>query len=140
MLNPPPPVVCGSVVVLQAAQIQLDRAAEDFRALHQERQDLIRQWDEARYAMKSRDEAVQVREREGHTDPALNSHARATHELKDEMLGVRPVHVARRRGVCGKQPPSIVAAASWGWRVPLRHSTPCATLVCPIAGHGNSLC
>ena len=47
-------------LVLQAAQIQLDRAAQDFRQLHQERQDLIRQWDEARDAMKSRDEAIQV--------------------------------------------------------------------------------
>jgi len=46
--------------VLQAAQIQLDRAAQDFRQLHQERQGLIRQWDEARDAMKSRDEAIQV--------------------------------------------------------------------------------
>eukprot|EP00878_Enallax_costatus_P027581 GHUV01029712.1.p1 GENE.GHUV01029712.1~~GHUV01029712.1.p1 ORF type:complete len:477 (+),score=186.93 GHUV01029712.1:553-1983(+) len=44
----------------QAAQIQLDRAAQDFRQLHQERQDLIRQWDEARDAMKTRDEAIQV--------------------------------------------------------------------------------
>lgn len=44
----------------QAAQIQLDRAAQDFRQLHQERQDLIRQWDEAREAMKHRDEAIQV--------------------------------------------------------------------------------
>lgn len=48
---------CGCA---QAAQIQLDRAAQDFRQLHQERQDLIRQWDEARDAMKSRDEAIQV--------------------------------------------------------------------------------
>lgn len=44
----------------QAAQIQLDRAAQDFRQLHQERQDLIRLWDEAREAMKHRDEAIQV--------------------------------------------------------------------------------
>lgn len=44
----------------QAAQIQLDRAAQDFRQLHQERQELIRQWDEAREAMKQRDEAIQV--------------------------------------------------------------------------------
>lgn len=53
-------VVALAVLMLQAAQIQLDRAAEDFRQLHQERQDLIRQWDEARDAMKSRDEAIQV--------------------------------------------------------------------------------
>lgn len=55
-----PAHVCYATCLLQAAQIQLDRAAQDFRQLHQERQDLIRQWDEARDAMKSRDEAIQV--------------------------------------------------------------------------------
>lgn len=33
----------AEVLDTQAAQIQLDKAAEDFRKLHQERQDLIRQ-------------------------------------------------------------------------------------------------
>mgnify|MGYP001807349858 CR=1 FL=1 len=33
----------AEVVETQAAQIQLDKAAEDFRKLHVERQDLIRQ-------------------------------------------------------------------------------------------------
>jgi hypothetical protein len=54
----------------QAAQIQLDRTAQDFRQLHQERQDLIRQWDEARHTMLSRDEAIQVRWQA----PALRRH------------------------------------------------------------------
>ncbi len=31
----------------QASQIQLNRAADDFRTLHAERQDLLKQWDEA---------------------------------------------------------------------------------------------
>lgn len=48
------------VVETQAAQIQLDKAAEDFRKLHGERQDLIRQWDEAMEAMKQRDVAIGV--------------------------------------------------------------------------------
>ena len=51
----------SEVTETQAAQIQLDRAAEDFRQLHEERQQLIKQWDEAIEAMKRRDEAVQVR-------------------------------------------------------------------------------
>jgi Rad3-related DNA helicase len=50
----------NEVTETQAAQIQLDRAAEDFRQLHEERQQLIKQWDEAIEAMKRRDEAVQV--------------------------------------------------------------------------------
>jgi chromosome segregation ATPase len=44
----------------QASQIQLDKAADDFRQLHAERQDLIRQWDEAMEAMKHRDSAIAV--------------------------------------------------------------------------------
>ena len=36
----------------QAAQIQLDRTAEEYRALHRERQALLAQWDEAREAMR----------------------------------------------------------------------------------------
>jgi|UniRef100_A0A7S4FGB3 chromosome segregation ATPase len=42
----------------QAAQIELDKTAEDFKNLHKERQDLIRQWEEAIQAMHRRDEAI----------------------------------------------------------------------------------
>eukprot|EP01006_Ploeotia_vitrea_P056923 TRINITY_DN68136_c1_g1_i25.p1 TRINITY_DN68136_c1_g1~~TRINITY_DN68136_c1_g1_i25.p1 ORF type:complete len:882 (-),score=182.33 TRINITY_DN68136_c1_g1_i25:2396-5041(-) len=42
----------------QAAQIELDKTAEDFRNLHKERQDLIRQWEESIQAMHKRDEAI----------------------------------------------------------------------------------
>ncbi|GAX79427.1 hypothetical protein CEUSTIGMA_g6868.t1 [Chlamydomonas eustigma] len=48
----------AEVMETQAAQIQLDKAAEDFRKLHAERQDLIRQWDEAMTAMTHRDAAI----------------------------------------------------------------------------------
>ncbi|KAG2493473.1 hypothetical protein HYH03_008290 [Edaphochlamys debaryana] len=48
----------SEVVETQAAQIQLDKAAEDFRKLHVERQDLIRQWEEAVEAMRHRDTAI----------------------------------------------------------------------------------
>eukprot|EP00195_Chlamydomonas_chlamydogama_P009299 CAMPEP_0202915398 /NCGR_PEP_ID=MMETSP1392-20130828/65575_1 /ASSEMBLY_ACC=CAM_ASM_000868 /TAXON_ID=225041 /ORGANISM="Chlamydomonas chlamydogama, Strain SAG 11-48b" /LENGTH=937 /DNA_ID=CAMNT_0049607407 /DNA_START=168 /DNA_END=2981 /DNA_ORIENTATION=- len=50
----------SEVMETQAAQIQLDKAAEDFRKLHEERQDLIRQWDEALEAMRNRDAAILV--------------------------------------------------------------------------------
>jgi hypothetical protein len=46
------------VTETQAAQLQLDRAAEDYRRLHSERQQLIRQWDEAATAMRRRDAAI----------------------------------------------------------------------------------
>ncbi|GFR48534.1 hypothetical protein Agub_g10430 [Astrephomene gubernaculifera] len=46
------------VIETQAAQIQLDKAAEDFRKLHLERQELIRQWEEAVEAMRHRDVAI----------------------------------------------------------------------------------
>eukprot|EP00906_Rhabdomonas_costata_P009731 RCo013728 len=42
----------------QTTQIELDKTAEDFRALHAERQDLIKQWEEAIQAMHRRDEAI----------------------------------------------------------------------------------
>lgn len=48
------------VTETQAAQIQLDRAAEDYRRLHAERQQLIAQWDEAAAAMRRRDVAIQA--------------------------------------------------------------------------------
>mmetsp|Transcript_20436 Transcript_20436/g.66353 ORF Transcript_20436/g.66353 Transcript_20436/m.66353 type:complete len:909 (-) Transcript_20436:163-2889(-) len=50
----------GEVTETQAAQIQLDKTAEDFRALHLERQELVRQWEEAVEAMKRRDLAIQA--------------------------------------------------------------------------------
>ena len=48
------------VTETQAAQIQLDRAAEDYRRLHAERQQLIAQWDEAAAAMRRRDGAIRT--------------------------------------------------------------------------------
>ena len=44
----------------QAAQIELDKTAEDFRKLHKERQDLIEQWEDAVHAMHKRDEVIQA--------------------------------------------------------------------------------
>ena len=49
----------NEVTDTQTAQIELDRAAEDFRALHAERQNLVRQWEDAILSMKQRDHAIQ---------------------------------------------------------------------------------
>ena len=42
----------------QTIQIELDKTAEEYRRLHYERQDLIRQWDEAKQAIQRRDELI----------------------------------------------------------------------------------
>ena len=42
----------------QSKQIELDKTAEDFRALHRERQELVVQWEQAVEAMQSRDETI----------------------------------------------------------------------------------
>jgi hypothetical protein len=52
----------------QAQQIVLDKTAEDFRKLHAERQQLVRQWESAVHAMQARDrdiDAASERFREG---------------------------------------------------------------------------
>ncbi|KAK9820385.1 hypothetical protein WJX72_009778 [[Myrmecia] bisecta] len=48
------------VTETQAAQIELDTTAHDFRVLHKERQELVGQWEEAIQAMQRRDEAIQL--------------------------------------------------------------------------------
>ncbi|NXY02224.1 CCD39 protein, partial [Pteruthius melanotis] len=40
------------------AQMELDRAAEDFRRVHQERQEVIRQWENAIQQMQKRDQEI----------------------------------------------------------------------------------
>ncbi|NXQ42536.1 CCD39 protein, partial [Catharus fuscescens] len=40
------------------AQMELDRAAEDFRRVHQERQEVIRQWENAIHQMQKRDQEI----------------------------------------------------------------------------------
>eukprot|EP00741_Cyanophora_paradoxa_P020955 tig00021319_g20230.t1 len=50
----------SEVTETQAAQIELDKTAEDFRQLHHERQELVTQWEEAINAMQKRDEAIRV--------------------------------------------------------------------------------
>lgn len=44
--------------VLSFKQMELDRAAEDFRRVHQERQEVIRQWENAIQQMQKRDQEI----------------------------------------------------------------------------------
>lgn len=46
------------VTETQAKQIELDKTAEEFRQLHAERQQLVRQWQEAIEAMRRRDDEI----------------------------------------------------------------------------------
>lgn len=48
----------AEVTESQAAQIQLYKTADDFAALHAERAQLVRQWEEAVEAMQRRDQAI----------------------------------------------------------------------------------
>ena len=42
----------------QAYQIEMDKIAEEFKALHEERKKLIKQWEETVTAIKLRDEQL----------------------------------------------------------------------------------
>lgn len=44
--------------VLSFKQIELDKTAEDFRRVHQERQEVIRQWENAIQQMQKRDQQI----------------------------------------------------------------------------------
>lgn len=52
--------LAAEVTETQAAQIELNKTAEDFRQLHTERQELVQQWDTAVAAMHRRDAAIQL--------------------------------------------------------------------------------
>lgn len=44
--------------VLSFKQIELDKTAEDFRRVHRERQEVIRQWENAIQQMQKRDQQI----------------------------------------------------------------------------------
>eukprot|EP00756_Hemistasia_phaeocysticola_P014777 Hpha_TRINITY_DN15359_c3_g7::TRINITY_DN15359_c3_g7_i1::g.88239::m.88239 len=48
----------SEITETQAAQIELDKTAEDFKRQHRERQELIEQWEDAIHAMHKRDEVI----------------------------------------------------------------------------------
>jgi chromosome segregation ATPase len=49
----------SEVTNTQAAQIELDKTAQDFKVLHQERQDLVTQWEAAVESMKRRNLSIE---------------------------------------------------------------------------------
>ncbi|KAJ1480454.1 hypothetical protein T484DRAFT_2797520 [Baffinella frigidus] len=49
----------NEVTETQASQIELDKTAADFKAVHLERQTLVAQWEQSIETMKRRDEAIQ---------------------------------------------------------------------------------
>lgn len=51
--------LASEVTETQAEQIKLDRTAEDFRALHRRRQELIQMWEEVVHAMEDRDASIE---------------------------------------------------------------------------------
>ena len=46
------------VTETQSKQIELDKTAEEFRRLHKERQELVRQWQESIETMRRRDDDI----------------------------------------------------------------------------------
>mmetsp|Transcript_34211 Transcript_34211/g.88356 ORF Transcript_34211/g.88356 Transcript_34211/m.88356 type:complete len:922 (-) Transcript_34211:296-3061(-) len=50
----------SEITETQAAQIELDKTAEDFRSTHKDRQELVRQWEETIDAMHRRDEEIRA--------------------------------------------------------------------------------
>eukprot|EP01060_Flectonema_neradi_P014136 TRINITY_DN20849_c0_g1_i2.p1 TRINITY_DN20849_c0_g1~~TRINITY_DN20849_c0_g1_i2.p1 ORF type:complete len:896 (+),score=271.87 TRINITY_DN20849_c0_g1_i2:63-2690(+) len=65
----------------QAAQIELDKTAEDYRNIHKERQYLVSQWEDAVQAMHKRDEVINAeRERYAEGKQWLN---RRMEQLRD---------------------------------------------------------
>ena len=55
------PKRCAQVTETQAAQIEMDKTAEQFRGLHQDRKKLIAQWEEAVQNMQHRDKLLEQR-------------------------------------------------------------------------------
>ena len=83
----------NEVTDTQAAQLELDRAAEDFRALHSERQDLVRQWEDTIETMKRRDQAIRRRR-----EPSRLGERRS-----DEAGGAGGASAVSRAGGCQQQ-------------------------------------
>ncbi|KAJ3209310.1 Coiled-coil domain-containing protein 39 [Dinochytrium kinnereticum] len=51
-------ILSAEVTETQVAQIELDKTTEDFKRIHQERQELINQWETALKTMQKRDEDI----------------------------------------------------------------------------------
>ena len=71
------------VTETQAAQIELDKTAEDFRSLHRERGELVTQWENAVQAMQKRDEAIKRARERIASGCGTEADADAVHEDKN---------------------------------------------------------
>ncbi len=108
-LPPPPPIskrdLEREATETQAKQVELDKTAEDFRQMHRERQDLVRQWQDSIEVVKERDvEIAKAAEdfavRAGQSAPCHPSPGSCTLAVCAPPADARHVHVCRD-GCCG---------------------------------------
>ena len=72
----------NEVTETQSKQIELDKTAEEFRKLHKERQDLVRQWQDSIEVMRKRDDDIRVAgERFAEAKASLNRTKDAVKEI-----------------------------------------------------------
>ena len=96
----------SEVTETQAAQIELDKTADDFRSLHHERQDLVGQWEAAVQAMQKRDESIQhAREQ----FLAAKRQLREKQELFEEREAFLQTEQKNNMEVIRAQPPDLRA-------------------------------
>ena len=91
----------------QAKQIELDKTAEEFRQLHRERQDLVRQWQEAIEAMKRRDTEI---ERAGEKFAAAKRDLQLQQEILEDTKSECEKHGPVRPEPSGCPPPARLTA------------------------------
>ena len=88
------------VTETQAKQIELDKTAEEFRQLHRERQDLVKQWQEAIEAMKRRDKEI---ERAGEKFAAAKRDLQLQQEILEDTKHLLDQHIQDNAAVLAKQ-------------------------------------
>ena len=80
----------NEVTETQSKQIELDKTAEEFRKLHKERQDLVRQWQDSIEAMRRRDEDIRIAgERFAEAKASLNRTKDAVKEIARELENIK---------------------------------------------------
>lgn len=79
----------AEVTDTQAQQIVLDKTAEDFRALHAERQALVRRWEEAVGAMQRRDRDIEAATERFRSGKAALAGTQAAHAEREAALAAQ---------------------------------------------------
>lgn len=84
----------------QLSQLELTRAAENFRKAHQERQDLLRQWEMAVQTMQKRDEEIAQAQQtyEKNYDEAQSKRKEIMHQ-KDMLEGQLEINEQTERKI-----------------------------------------